>query len=324
MRGTWKRRTIGFAVVGLVTALGLVAHPGVGTAQSSREADGARLLKGALDLHFHMDPWTPGATNGQAGIAEVRVARARGMRGLVIKDHNEPTAPLAYHLRQEIPDIALYGGFVLNLPNGGVNPAGVEFMATKIRGEPGRIVWMPAGDTEKEVRASKEPNGPFVSVSRNGELLPEVKQVIAIVAKHGLVIASGHILPEEALMVFREAKRQGVQHMIATHAFDLAGKMTVEQMQEAAKLGAFIEFDYRNTLEGGRMDAIRKVGPEHCFLSEFWTKVTAPKEYGGLEGIGAFAETMRAHGFTDKELDLMFKENPAKALELAATASAGQ
>lgn len=313
MSGTWD------SIIAVVTAMGLLAIPSVGAAQSSREADGARLLKGALDLHFHMDPWTPGASNGQASIAEVRVARSRGMRGLVIKDHNAPTAPLAYHLRQEMPGLELYGGFVMNLPNGGINPAGVEFMATQIKGEPGRIVWMPAGDGEKEVRESKNPNRPFVAVSRNGELLPEVKQVIAIIAKHGLVLASGHIAPEEALMVFREAKRQGVQHMIATHAFDLAGKMTVEQMQEAAKLGAFIEFDFRNTLEGGRIDAIRRVGPQFCFLSEFWTKVSAPKEYGGLEGVGAFAETMRARGFTDGELDLLFRENPVKALGLTAT-----
>jgi hypothetical protein len=317
MNVNWNRRTF-IALVAAVAAVGLVAKAPNGAAQSNREADGTRLLKGALDLHFHMDPWTPAAMNGQASIADVRIARARGMRGLVIKDHNEPTAPLAYHLRPEIPGLELYGGFVLNRANGGINPAGVEFMATQIKGEPGRIVWMPAGDTAKEVRESKNPNGPFVEVSRNGELLPEVKQVISIVAKHGLVIASGHIIPEEALMVFREAKRQGVQHMIATHAFDLAGKMTVEQMQEAAKLGAFIEFDFRNTLEGGRMDAIRKVGPEFCFLSEFWTKVTAPKEYGGLEGVGAFAEVMRARGFTDRELELMFKDNPAKALGLAA------
>jgi len=315
---TWKSRAFGIAFAAVVTALGLLANPGVGAAQSSREADGARLLKGALDLHFHMDPWTPGALNGQAGIADVRVARARGMRGLVIKDHNEPTAPLAYHLRQVVPGLELYGGFCMNLPNGGINPLGVEFMATQVRGEPGRIVWMPAGDTAKEVRESKNPEGPFVAVSRDGDLLPDVKKVLAIVAKHGLTIASGHILPEEALMVFREAKRQGVQHMIATHAFDLAGKMTVEQMQEAAKLGAFIEFDFRNTLEGGRMDAIRKVGPQYCFISEFWTKVSSPREYGGLEGVGAFAEAMRAHGFTDKELEVMFKENPAKALGLSA------
>jgi hypothetical protein len=93
--------------------------------------------------------------------------------------------------------------------------------------------------------------------------------------------------------------------------------MTVEQMQEAATLGAFIEFDFRNTLEGGRTDAIRKVGPQFCFLSEFWTKVSPSREYGGLDGVGAFAEAMRARAFTDRELDLLFKENPAKALGLA-------
>jgi Family of unknown function (DUF6282) len=311
-----RRNVLVASAAALATTLITPSRPAV--AQSSREADGARLLKGALDLHFHMDPWTPDRVRG-AGIEEVRAARARGMRGLVIKDHNEPTAPLAYHLRQVVSGLELYGGFCMNLPNGGINPAGVEFMATQVRGEPGRIVWMPAGDTEKEVRESKNPNGPFVAVSRNGELLPAVKQVISIVAKHGLVIASGHIVPEDALMVFREAKRQGVQHMIATHAFDLAGKMTVEQMQEAAKLGAWIEFDFRNTLEGGRMDAIRKVGPQLCFLSEFWTKVDGPREYAGPDGVGAFAEVMRVHGFTDRELDLMFKENPAKALGLTAT-----
>ena len=319
MSRTRNRRAFGIALMAVFTALGLLAKAPVGAAQSSREADGARLLKGALDLHFHMDPWPPGALNGNANIETVRVARSRGLRGLVIKDHNEPTAPLAYHLRQEMPGFELYGGFVMNLPNGGINPAGVEFMATRISGEPGRVVWMPAGDTEKEVRASKNPNGPYVAVSRNGELLPAVKDVISVVAKHGLVIASGHIVPEDALMVFREAKRQGVQHMIATHAFDLAGKMTVEQMQEAAKLGAFIEFDFRNTLEGGRTDAIRRVGPQFCFLSEFWTKVGPPREYGGPDGVGAFAEAMRARGFTDRELDLLFKENPAKALGLPTT-----
>src|SRR5215470_7972691 len=193
MSGTWNCRAFVVTVTAILIAIGLLAKPPVGAAQSSREADGARLLKGALDLHFHMDPWPPGALNGNANIEVVRVARSRGLRGLVIKDHNEPTAPLVYHLRQEMPGFELYGGFVMNLPNGGINAAGVEFMATRISGEPGRVVWMPAGDTEKEVRASKDPNGPYVAVSRNGELLPEVKQIISIIAKHGLVVASGHI-----------------------------------------------------------------------------------------------------------------------------------
>ena len=69
------------------------------------------------------------------------------------------------------------------------------------------------------MRFSKE-NRPFVSVSRNGELLPEVKQVIAVIAKHNLVLATGHVSPEEGLMLLREGRRQGVQRMVVTHAMN--------------------------------------------------------------------------------------------------------
>jgi hypothetical protein len=65
MSGTSKNRTLGIAFAAAVTAIGLLANPGVGAAQSSRAADGARLLKGAVDLHFHMDPWTPGARHAR-------------------------------------------------------------------------------------------------------------------------------------------------------------------------------------------------------------------------------------------------------------------
>jgi hypothetical protein len=53
MSGTLNRRTFGMALAAGAAA-GLLAKPRIGAAQSSREADGARLLKGALDLHFHM------------------------------------------------------------------------------------------------------------------------------------------------------------------------------------------------------------------------------------------------------------------------------
>src|ERR1700752_2708392 len=70
MAGTWNRRGLGLALLASLIGLGLVAKTLVGAAQSSREAEGARLLKGALDLHFHMDPNTPDRIRG-AGIAEV-------------------------------------------------------------------------------------------------------------------------------------------------------------------------------------------------------------------------------------------------------------
>ena len=316
MNVTRKTRVFGIVVLAVFTALVLLQKPLAG--ESSREADGARLLRGAIDMHFHVDATTPAGTGEQADIAKVRVARMRGLRGLVIKNHFEPTATLAYLLRKEVPNIELFGGIVMNLTNGGMNPAAVDYMATRIQGAPGKIVWMPAGDSEIESRTSKQPNKPFVPVSRNGELLPGTKEVIALVAKHKLVLASGHISPEEAMLVFREGRKQGVEHMIATHAMDLAGKMNIDQMQEAVKLGAIIEIDYRNAFDEGaiRVDAMRKLGPEHCLISEFWTKVESPKEYGGLDGVGAFAEAMRGRGFTNSELDIMFKDNPARLLGL--------
>jgi len=283
--------------------------------RGQREEEGARLLSGAIDMHFHMDSPLPSGAHEEAVIATVRLAKARRMRGLVIKNHSEPTATLAYLLRLEIPDFGIFGGIVMNRSVGGMNSAAVEHMATQLYGQPGKVVWMPANDSEIESTAPY-PEKPFVAISRNGQLLPEVKDIIALVAKFHLVLASGHIAPQDALLVFREGKRVGVQHMIATHAMDLAGKMTMEQMQQAMELGAIIEFDFRHVLieDGRRATAIRTLGPDHCLISEFWTKNEPPREYANLDGVGAFVEAMHARGFSDQELDMMLKTNPARLL----------
>jgi hypothetical protein len=321
---TWNCRMLPIAFAAVLVGVGLLATPfGIaGMAQSSQEAAiGARLMRGAVDLHYHVDP-------GYGTYENLAQAKAAGVRALLLKNHYEPTAALVMLLRPQFPGLELYAGFVFNRSNGGVNVPGIEYMAS-IRGEPkpGKIVWLPAGDTEKEAKGGRNPNpdAPFVAVSKNGQLLPEVKQALAVIAKNNFTLASGHLVPEDALLAFREARATGVQRLIATHAADLTGKMTLDQMKEAAKLGAWIEFDYRNTLEENRTDLIRGVGPEHCFLSEFWTKNQAPKEYAGAAGVGAFAAEMKKRGFTDRELEMMFKDNPAKAIGLpVATPSAGK
>ena len=55
------------------------------------------------------------------------------MRAIVLKNHYEPTASLAYIVRKEVPGIEVFGGISLDLTNGGVNPAAVEWM-TKVKG----------------------------------------------------------------------------------------------------------------------------------------------------------------------------------------------
>lgn len=104
-----------------------------------------------------------------------------------------------------VPGIEVFGGIALNRSVGGINPAAVEHMVS-VAGGRGRVVWRPTFDSENGVRRAGE-NRPFVSVARNGELLPEVREVIALIATHDLVLATGHSSPAEALLLLREGRR---------------------------------------------------------------------------------------------------------------------
>src|SRR5712671_5266710 len=137
-------------------------------------------LSGVIDIHAHVDPDSMPRSIDAIDLA--RLAKQRGMRGLVLKNHYESTAALAYIVRKEVPGIEIFGGIDLNRSVGGVNPAAVERMVL-MKGGYGRVVWMPTFDAENQVRYSKEKR-PFVSVSKDGALLPETKAVIALIARH--------------------------------------------------------------------------------------------------------------------------------------------
>ncbi|PWT99171.1 MAG: hypothetical protein C5B51_27715 [Terriglobia bacterium] len=273
-------------------------------------------LTGVIDIHAHSDPdRTPRSIDA---IDLARLAKERGMRGLVLKNHYESTAALAYVVRKEVPGIEVFGGIDLNRSVGGVNPAAVEHMAL-MKGGWGKVVWMPTFDAENQVRYSKE-SRPFVSVAKDGHLLPEVQQVIAVVAKNQLTFETGHSSAEEGLLLVREAKRQGVQHIVVTHAMKAPVNMSIPQMQEAARSGAYIEIDYGGLLGrnsqfkiGDYARAIREVGPASCILSSDLGQLGNPLH---PDGLAAFFDALRKEGISQADIDLMSKTNPARALGL--------
>jgi hypothetical protein len=240
------------------------------------------------------------------------------MRALVLKSHWEPTASLAYLARKAVPGIEVFGGIDLNRSVGGVNPTAVERMAS-IKGGWGRVVWLPTFDAENQVRYSKE-NRPFVAVSKGGELLPEVKEVIAIVAKRRLTLETGHSSPAECLAIVREARRQGVDRIVVTHAMLAPIGMSIPEMLEAAKLGAYLEFVYNGVIGpnkefeiGDYVKAIRAVGARSSILASDLGQAGNPLHPDGLE---AFFSALRKAGISQAEIDLMAKSNPAKVLGL--------
>ena len=285
------------------------------TPLSTQDAVG-RALSGAIDIHVHSLP--DDRPRSIDAIEAARHARARGMRAIVLKNHYESTAGLAYLVRLVVPDIQVFGGIDLNLTVGGINPAAVEHM-TRVSGGWGRVVWMPTFDAENQVRYSKEQR-PFVPISRNGELLPGVRDVISIVAKHGLVLATGHSSADEGLMLLREGRRQGVRQMVVTHAMLAPVLMDLPHMTEAVKLGAFIEFvggSLATTDAETRLrrftEAIRALGPASCILS---SDLGQPGNALPADGFGEFLVALRAKGFSDQEIALMSKKNPAQLLGL--------
>jgi len=285
-------------------------------AQSTSADDAARVLSGAIDIHVHAAP--DNVPRSIDGIDVAKLARSKGMRGIVLKNHYDPTAGLAFLARKEAPGLEVFGGIDLNRTVGGMNAAAVEHM-TQVTGGWGRVVWMSTFDAENQVRYSKE-SRPFVSVARDGDLLPETKAVIAVIARHRLVLATGHVSAQEGLMLLREGRRQGVEHMVVTHAANAPVLMDVPQMQEAAKLGAFIEFvggSLATADAPARMDrfadAIRRVGPEFCIVSsDLGQRGNALPP----DGFAAFLLALRARGFSEQEVGRMSKENPARLLGL--------
>jgi hypothetical protein len=275
-------------------------------------------LQGIVDLHVHSDP--DSMPRSIDALEAARQARQEGMRALLLKNHFAPTAQLAYIVSRAVDGIALYGGVVLNRPVGGINPAAVEQLA-RFKGGQGRVVWMPTFDAENQVRVSKE-NRPFVSVSPGGALLPEVREVLKVMAREKLALATGHSSPAEDLLLVREARQAGITQIIVTHAMYTPVSMTIEQMQQAAKLGAYLELCLQHTLptaaEGhptvaDYVTAVRTIGAEHFILSsDLGQAVNAVP----AEGWKTFLPELTKAGLTASQIDLLIRRNPARFLGL--------
>jgi hypothetical protein len=273
-------------------------------------------LAGAIDFHAHTGPDSLPRTVDSIDLA--RLAKAEGMRAIVLKNHFVPTASDAYLVRKVVPGIEVFGGIDLNLTVGGMNPAAVENMA-KITGHYGRVVWMTSFDSCAQVREAKE-NRPCAAISHDGKLLPETLKVIDVIAKYNLVMETGHNTPEECLMLIRYARQVGVKHIVVTHAMMAPIHMNIAQMKEAASIGAYIEFVY-NGLVGSYKEfefadyarAMKAVGAEHCILGSDMGQVTNPVH---TEALKIFYAGLLKAGMTQHEIDLMSRRNPATLLEL--------
>jgi hypothetical protein len=274
-------------------------------------------LIGAIDLHAHHDPDSYPRSADAFEIA--RLAKERGLRGLVLKNHWTETAGIAYLVRKyATPGYEVFGAVTLDTAVGGVNPQAVRYMVD-VAGAYGRIVWLPTHDSEHEVRYNKEQR-PLVRVSQAGRLLPEVHEVIGLVAQHDLTLATGHVTPEETLQILKAAKAAGVKRLIVTHPLlnPQFTWMSIEQLREAANLGAFIELTGGAVSTEGEpkrraLAAVKAIGASHFIVG---SDAGLAGRANHTDTLALAAKALRAAGVSEAELTLMFKDNPAFLVKL--------
>ena len=273
-------------------------------------------LKGAFDMHIHTSPDVNPRKESDIGLA--KRLQAAGMGGAMIKCHFGDTAARAGVLNELFPDMFFAGGVVLNRQTGGLNPAAVATCAKM----GGRFVWFPTMDSLSYQNFHRKPEDDPEHKYRvhlfddNGELKREAVQVLEAAAEYGMVAATGHVSAEEGMAVVRKGRAMGVD-VVVTHADLPSNAYSIDQLKEAAALGAFVEHCYfttyykRVTIEA-IAEQIRAVGCDLTFLS---TDFGQPKSPYSDEGIEAYAELLEGQGFTPEELTCMFRKVPERLLK---------
>jgi hypothetical protein len=282
-------------------------------------------LRGVIDFHVHSGP--DSFTRSVTDVEIARIAKSNEMGALVFKNHFTMTADRAW-LAERLTGMRCYGGIVLNRSVGGLNIAAVERMQS-VTGGRGKVVWLPTFDAENHVQRFDE-DRPFVSVVRDGQPVPELKPILKLIAKMDIVLQTGHSSAEECLVLIRAARDAGVKKILVTHAMADPIAMTVNQMKEAARLGAKLECVWLSNLQGPHSHlksmqhwkhvstedyakAILQVGPQHIVLSSDLGQYLNPIHTDGMK---AFILGLREAGFSDQEIDLMSRKNAADLLGL--------
>jgi len=289
------------------------------------------LLKDAYDLHVHSAPDVLPRKMDDVDMAQRVIAS--GMKGYALKSHYFCTAERAQTIRKIYPLCNAIGTITLNSSVGGINP-----MAVEMAGRAGaKLVWFPTVDSEHElehlaqsaigklpywaqIKQQMKAEGivsPTICILKNDKLKDEVFNVLDIIARFNIILATSHISKPETFALVKAAKERKVGRIIITHVDFPSTFYSIEEQKDLVKQGAFVEHCYTTPSTGKVtwdvvMEQIRAIGPERVILATDLGQVTGvfPDE-----GLGFFAEKLLGNGFSELDVRKMIVENPASLVE---------
>lgn len=285
-------------------------------------------LQGAYDLQVHVAPDVIERRIDDLDLAQEFLAH--GLKGFVLKSHYIPTAERAAVVTKAVPGIEAYGAITLNHSVGGLNPVAVE-----IAGRSGnKIVWFPTVDAanetagrldgpndklpfwakiQREIAAAGITRPPMTVLNKEGAISEDTHQCLELIAKHDMILATGHLGRHEIFPLVKAAKASGVRRIIVTHAEFPSQNLSADEQVALADLGAIIEHCFTtyhtNKSPWETVFAnIRAVGVERTMLATDLGQKTNPPV---AEGFAAFAQRLLNAGFTTREINRMASTIPA-------------
>ena len=284
-------------------------------------SDRARtLVQGAYDLHVHVAPDVPPRRIDDLSLA--RRFEEFGLAGFALKSHYTSTAERAQVISGLVEEVDVFGTLTLNAAVGGMNALAVEIAAR----EGARIVWMPTVDSPAETAGRSEPKEgdkvpqwarlqhelhglglsvePVRIIDSDGELLPETRDVLRAVARHGLMLATGHLGRDDTFAVVDAAREEGVVDIVVTHPEFPCQDFSLADQRALAERGCVLErclttpFSGKTTWEHV-FEGVRAVGVEHTlFSSDCGNPDYPPVE----DGLPLWADHLLAAGFDEDEV----------------------
>jgi Family of unknown function (DUF6282) len=288
-------------------------------------------IQGAYDLQVHVAPDVIPRRTDDIDLAKDFLAH--GLRGFVLKSHYIPTAERAKVVTRSVLGIEAHGAIALNHSVGGLNPVAVE-----ISGRSGaKIVWMPTVDAanetagrvdggtdklpfwakiQREIAAAGITRPPITVLDTSGRISEDVTHCLELIAKHNMILATGHLGRHEIFPLVSAAREMRVEKIVITHAEFPSQDLTAEEQLELARMGAIIEHCF-TTYHTNKAPwevvfaNIRSTGVEHCILSTDLGQSTNPPV---AEGFAMFAQKLLEAGFSIAEINRMSVVNAGSLL----------
>lgn len=284
-------------------------------------------MKDVIDVHVHAGP---SVAKRRVDSGEVLMdAEKNGYCAFVTKDHYFPSM-----MGTDIASKFLakngckaYGCIALNNSVGGINIHAVD--AACAMGA--KIVFMPTVSALNHIEHHKKkafvgagkmkvPEKPIYYLDENGELKPEVVEVLEYLAEYHpeVTLGTGHGSVEEINKLIDKAVELGLKKILVNHPFFNIGASSDDMVRWAGQ-GAFIELNavVFNVVEPASHhlefdiveELFKRVGCERLVIdSDMGQAAYMPP----VEGLAKFAAAVQERcGATDEQMYTMMHRNPA-------------